>query len=87
MCYGGLQQADRVVECHRLDVERTQDGFFVDEVAVVTTRVASGQDDAHVTEVDVNGAQVRAIQRRTLQRNNKARFPLPQMTARVNGPS
>jgi len=67
MCDGRLQQADGVVERHRFDVERTQDRFFVDEVAVVSNRVASRQNDAHVTQVDMNCSQVGTIQRRTLQ--------------------
>jgi len=69
---GGLQEADSVVERHRLDVERAQDRLLVDEVVVVGARVASRQNDAHVAQVDVNRSQVGAIQRRTLQHNHNA---------------
>ena len=69
MSDGGLQQADGVVERHRLDVERAEDRLLVDEVAVVGDRVARRQDDAHVAQVDVHRSQVGAIQRRALQRH------------------
>ena len=63
---GGVQQSGGVVEGHRLDVEGAQDRFFVDEVAVFAGRVASGEDDAHVAQVDMDSAQIGTIQRRTL---------------------
>ena len=63
-----MQQSDGVVERHRLDVERAEDRFLVDQVAVVGDRVTRRQDDTHVAQIDVHRAQVGAVQRRTLPR-------------------
>jgi len=51
-----VQQPGGEVKRHRLDVERTQDGLLVDQVAIVSARVARRQDDAHFTQVDVDRA-------------------------------
>lgn len=55
-----------VIKGHGLDVQGTQNRFLVDEIAVITARIASGQDDAHVAHVYVNGAKVGTVQRRPL---------------------
>jgi len=63
----GLQEAWRIVERHCLDVQGTQDRFFVDEVCVVGVRVTSWQYDTHVTHVDVYSSQIGSVQWRPLE--------------------
>ena len=61
------ENPDGVVEGHGLDVERGEDGLLVGERGVVVARHLRAQDHAHVAEVHVDGAQVGAAQRRSLQ--------------------
>jgi len=58
---GRLEKARRVVERHRLDVERAQDGLLVDEVRIVGVGVARRQNDAHFAHVDVHRSQVGSV--------------------------
>jgi len=62
----GLQDADAVVELHGLDVERGEDALLVLQRGVVDVVLVGRQDHAHVTQVDVDGPQVGATQRRAL---------------------
>lgn len=62
----GLQKSNTVVEQHGLDVERRQNTFLVLQRGVVDVVLIGRQDDAHVTQVDVDGSQIGPAQRRAL---------------------
>ena len=53
-----VQNADRVVKRHGLDVEGGEDGLLVRQGGVVVAGHFGGEDDAHVTQVDVHRPQV-----------------------------
>jgi len=61
VCCRCLQKSASVVERHSLDIKRAQNGLLVDEVRVVSAGVTRRQDDAHVTEVDVDRSQVGSV--------------------------
>ena len=60
------QQAASFVEWHGLDVERAEYRLLVDKAAVLDVGLARRQNNAHRTQVHFHGAQVGAIQRRSL---------------------
>lgn len=62
----GLQKPDTVIKQHGLDVERRQNTFLILQRGVVDVVLIGWQDDAHVTQVDVDGSQVGPAQRSAL---------------------
>ena len=63
-----VQNADRVVKRHGLDVEGGEDGLLVGQRGVVVAGHLGREDHAHVTQVHVHSAQIGAAQRRSLQK-------------------
>ena len=62
------EDSDGVIKGHGLDVERGEDGLLVSQRGILVGWNFSWEDDAHITEIDVDSSQVRSAQRRTLQR-------------------
>lgn len=50
-----LQDPDAVIKLHRFDVEWRQDAFLVLQRSIINIILIGWQDNAHVTEVDVDG--------------------------------
>ena len=65
------KNADCVVKGHGLDVERGEDGLLVGQRGIVVAGHLGWKDDAHVTQIDVDGPQVGSTQRRSLVENGK----------------
>lgn len=51
-----LQDSNAVIKLHRFDVEWRQDAFLVLQRSVINIILIGWQDDAHVTEVDVDSS-------------------------------
>lgn len=56
-----LQSSNCAVESHGFDIQRTKDGFLVNEVLVVNVGLPRRQYDAHFTQVDVHRPQICSI--------------------------
>lgn len=66
----GLQESNTVIKQHGLDVERRQNTLLILQRGVVDVVLIGRQDDAHVTQVDVDGSQIGPTQWSSLNRRH-----------------
>ena len=62
-----VKYSDSVIKGHGLDVEGREDGLLVCQGGVVVGGHLRGEDDAHITEVHVDSAQVGTAEGGTLK--------------------
>lgn len=66
----GLEESNTVIKLHGLDVERRQNTLLILQRGVVDVVLIGREDDAHVTQVDVDGSQIGPTQWSPLNRRH-----------------